>query len=196
MLTQRWQKCCWKYFSVVHLKSGVRQVSADCNVANIITSTMKQVPSATITTECSSPHCSRNTKYSRTISLLPVNADIVQTGGLKILQAALEDALHLNRSKCLTQKPMKSPQECPDSWKTKDISSMKFLCNGSVTHSCITGPLLCIKTSADTNHPLSKIPVTMEMDNHLFSLRGVVTFTPGPTGEYLGHYLAYCRRTS
>ncbi len=31
-------------FQCVHLKSGVRQVSADCNVANIITSTMKQVP--------------------------------------------------------------------------------------------------------------------------------------------------------
>ncbi len=51
-----------KIFQCVHLKSGVRQVSADCNVANIITSTMKQVPSATITTECSSPHCSQNTK--------------------------------------------------------------------------------------------------------------------------------------
>ncbi len=34
-------------FQCVHLKSGVRQVSADCNVANIITSTMKQVPTFT-----------------------------------------------------------------------------------------------------------------------------------------------------
>lgn len=181
-------------FQCVHLKSGVRQVNADCNVASIIESTMKQVPSATLTAECSSPYCSRNTKSSRTISLLPVNVDILQTGGLKSLQAALEDGLHLNRSKCL--KPLKSPQECPDNWKIKDDSSVKFLCNGSVTHRCIPGQLLCIETSADTNHPLSEIPVDMELANQMFTLRGVVAFISGPTRASLGHYVAYCRRNS
>ncbi|CAM4691816.1 unnamed protein product [Leuciscus chuanchicus] len=88
------------------------------------------------------------------------------------------------------------PQECPDNWKIKDDPSMKFLCNGSVTHRCIPGQLLCIETSVDTNHPLSEIPVHMELDNQLFTLRGVVAFIPGPTRESLGHYVAYCRRNS
>lgn len=73
---------------------------------------------------------------------------------------------------------------------------MKFLCNGSVTHRCIPGQLVCTETSADTNHPLFEIPVDMELDNQLFTLRVVVAFIPGPTREYLGHYRAYCRRNS
>lgn len=175
-------------FQCDYLKSGVRQVNADCNVATIITSAMKQVPSATITSECSSPYSSRNTKFSRTICLLPVNEDILKTGGLKTLQAALEDGLHLNRSTCL--KTLRSPEDCPDRWKMKDDSSVKFLCNGSVTHSCITGQLLRIETGADTNHPLCEIPVNMDMDNHLFTLRGVVAFIPGPTRASTGQLTA------
>lgn len=167
------------------------------NEASIITTTISSLQlfaSVTTKSQCSSPHCSLSMGHSREVPLLSVNEGILQAGGVNKLQAALEEGLLLNPSTCL--RPLKTPEECPDSLKSKDPSSQKCICRGSVTHNYTTGQLLCIETSADTYYPVSEFPVNLQLNKQSFTLRGIVAFIPGPSKDALGHYVAFCRRSS
>lgn len=108
-------------FSQESLKSGAHQINAACNVSQIVTDTMKDVDTLTITSHCSSPTCRRH--ESRRLSLVPVNFKTLGRGGIKDLQVAIEDGLHVHPAEC--------HQVVDDE---ADSSSDVPRCDGVVTH--------------------------------------------------------------
>ena len=122
-------------FSCEPLVSGVNEVNAACNVANIITSTMKEAPSVVLQALCSSPYCSYSLKQTRDVPLVQVHVHTLHTEGMRALQASVEGGLNLPPSKCF--RPLQSPGNCPSPLKTEDPSTGIVRCTGVVTHTHI-----------------------------------------------------------
>lgn len=174
--------------------SGTRQLNATCNVAKIITSTMRQIPALTREQICSSPFCRISTKRSWSVPLMTVDVEHLKTEGIKALQESLERGLNIESSTCF--RPVDCPEICPDHLKTQNSLSEVVRCTGRVTHTYSTGAALLIETGSDSTYPLHDLPVNITLSNDIFLLRGVVAFTPGPQKNTVGHYVAYCRRPS
>ena len=65
-----------------------------------------------------------------------------------------------------------------------------------VTHTYNTGAALYIETGTERFFALEEFPANITLHNEPFTLRGIVAYLPGPTRSSLGHYVAFCRRSS
>lgn len=173
-----------KMFSHDSLKSGAHQINAACNVSRIVTDTMKDVDTLTFTTSCSSPTCPRND--SRSLPLVPVNFKTLGRRGIKDLQAAIEDGLHLHPVEC--HQPVDNDEA--------DSSSDVQRCDGVVTHTYASGEILFVELGTTQHIMLNQFPVNIMLQQDQFTLRGIVAFQPGTRKKGLGHYVALCRRSS
>lgn len=171
------------------LKSGAHQINAECNVSQVVTATMKDVETLTFTSLCSSSSCRRH--ETRNLSLVPVNIKTLGRGGIKELQAAIEDGLHLHPAEC--HQPLQSTPNHPEAYSS---SSDVPRCDGVVTHSYDTGEALFVELGTEQRFGLSDFPVNITLKEESFTLRGIMAFQPGPTRKALGHYIAFCRRSS
>lgn len=170
-------------FSHESLKSGAHQINAACNVSQIVTNTMKDVDTLTFTSHCSSPTCPRH--ESRRLSLVPVNFKTLGRRGIKDLQAAIEDGLHVHPAAC--HQPVDNDEV--------DSSSDVPRCDGVVTHTYVTGEALFVELGT-MQYLLNQFPVNIMLQQEQFTLRGIVAFQPGTSKKALGHYVALCRRSS
>ena len=154
-------------FSCEPLVSGVNEVNAACNVANIITSTMKEAPSVVIQALCSSPYCSYSLKQTRDVPLVQVHVHTLHTEGMRALQASVEGGLNLPPSKCF--RPLQSPGTCPSPLKTEDPSTGMVRCTGVVTHTYITLERHCTSKQAQRGslHWRNSPPTSPYTTSHL-----------------------------
>lgn len=125
------------------------------------------------------PNCSRH--ESRSLPLVPVNFKILGRRGIKDLQAAIEDGLHVQ------------PAECHHS---VDSSADAPRCDGVVTHTYATGEALFVEFGTTQQFMLNQFPVNIMLQQEQFTLRGIVAFRPGRGKNTLGHYEALCQRSS
>ncbi len=183
-------------FKPVQLKSGALQIDAQCHISTIIEKSMTKHACVYFTKQCSSQHCSLSTQVTREIPFVCTSVAVLQASGIAHLQTTVEEGLNLPESPCL--RPIQRSSQCPSAFKT-DSTSGTELCAGKVSHSYSLGELLWIDTDLGSNSiefPLSEFPSNLMLQGERFTLRAVIALKGGLTQDALGHYVAYCRRSS